>query len=113
MRVNLRARYEHDCSRCALVGTVLFPAPHRLEGRSWTEPCAADLYCCGSEGDGEMGPSILARTSSKPSDYASAPASIIRDNYMKAEQSTMGPALVAGYWFAVAAGLVKHEEQGR
>lgn len=107
-QVSMKPRYEHDCDGCTYLGTTSFPAPHSTDKEEWTKMKVADLYVCGQRDI--LGPSIIARMSSEGSDYSSAPASIIRDQYLTMTQfSTHGPALIAAYWFACAAGHVKHE----
>ena len=102
-------KFQHNCEVCEYLGTITYPAPHRKDGKDYTEQKSADLYCCAGE---IMGASIIARHGSNGSDYASCPASIIRTNYLKMNEfSTCGPALIAGYYFACAKGLIKNENK--
>lgn len=116
---NPHPRYTHDCDHCKYLGSITFPAPHREtmvsgEEKRWTETFAADLYVCvGQPRADKSDGTIIARWASEGSHYASSDASTIREHYMRSELSTMGPALIAGYWFAVAARHITHLEVKR
>jgi len=64
-------RYEHDCTVCRFLGTTSYIDP-------WSGmEIDADLYfCADAEPRMHMGGTCLARISSEPSAYASAPLSI-------------------------------------
>jgi hypothetical protein len=65
----------------------------------------ADLYCCGKG----FQTSIIARFSSKGSDYASMPANLFVQHYIDKtpeDFSTAAPFLMAAYYFAKAKGVL-------
>lgn len=98
--------FTHDCDRCVLVGSITYPAP-MWNGQVKTQSMRrADLYCCPEQA---LGADIIARFSDEGSDYSSMPASMIRDHFLSLgnkEYATSTPALIAGYVFAKAKGLV-------
>jgi hypothetical protein len=101
--------FKHDCQKCDYLGSITFPARYiNKEGNEYTKPQKADPYCCGSEKSLE-GKSIIARFSSEGSSYASSPTQIIRSHYFSNSLATATPALIAGYWFSVSKGLVRHK----
>src|SRR5258708_16544052 len=95
----MKAKYIHDCELCTFLGTITYPAA--LSDK--TAPLRnADLYHCFDS----LGGTVIARFSSKGSNYASCPASIVRHSYVGArEYSTSMPALITAYIFAKAKGL--------
>lgn len=98
--------YKHDCSRCHHLGSIVYPAPYSLNGRKWTEMRRADLYICNI--GQTLGPDLIARFSSRGSDYASSMAKLMKEHYLKQDEfCTHGPALIAAYYFAKAKGLIK------
>ena len=117
----MKPRYQHDCDRCVFLGHIVYPSPrstwkgdwpNQTLVKAWTVDEHADLYCCMSEKpeDAEtLGRSLIARHSSKGSDYASCPHNLVRRDYFKNELSSHGPAVIAAYWFAVAKGLIQHQ----
>ena len=106
----MKTRYIHDCLCCTYLGSVSYPAPHNTEEKEWTEEKYAELYCCtAGRYEPAIGRTIIARFSSKGSDYASSPHTLIAKGYHQNEQSTSGPALIAAYWFAVAKKLIEHK----
>lgn len=97
-------KYKHDCDQCHFVGNISYPGPLSDGSAPLTN---ADLYYC-ERAESDMGGSVIARHSSDGPDYASAPVSIIKSHYLTMEQfSTSGPALIAGYYFTKAKGLIK------
>lgn len=105
--------FTHDCKACQYLGSITFPA--RLlgnQGKEYTSPKRADLYCCGSKESSkgiEEAKTIVARFSSQDNDYASSPCQIIKKYYFSDSMATGTPALIAGYWFAVSKGLIAHK----
>lgn len=101
--------FTHDCQKCDYLGSITFPARYiNKEGKEYTKPQEADLYCCGSEKSHE-GKSIIARFSSEGGDYASSPSQIIKRHYFNDSLATGTTALIAGYWFSVSKGLITHK----
>lgn len=64
-------KYQHTCKSCLFLGTYEYEGP-LSDGT--TQHFIDDLYIC--PGD-SLGPTILARHSSKGSDYSSMPRSIL------------------------------------
>jgi len=95
----MKAKYIHDCELCTFLGTITYPAP--LSDK--TAPLRnADLYHCFDS----LGGTVIARFSSKGSNYASAPVSIVKEHYIgMREYATSTPALISAYIFAKAKGL--------
>jgi len=102
--LTLKPRYKHDCDDCVLVGAITYPAPLS----TGTAPMRnADLYYCANS-DAADGGSVLARFSSRGSDYASVSLKILKHHYIKEDHcSTNGPALIAAWIFTKAKSLVK------
>ena len=85
----VKPRWEHDCQRCQFLGRYDFAGPLSDDT---TEACQADLYYC----EGSLGGSLIGRMSSRDSDYASTPLSlVIRDEErMRAQPATHTPAIL-------------------
>lgn len=102
-----KPRFQHDCDACQFLGHVYYPGP-LITGESPLRH--ADLYFC-KQADAAMGSTVIARFSSKGSDYASTPVRILEGHYLKSAAqghlSTSGPALIAAYYFAKAKRLFK------
>ena len=96
----MKPRFRHDCSGCQYLGTAHVPSP-MSDGTSpnrWY-----DFYYCPKADGG----SILASYASRDSAYASCMVCIIRDSYIGRDlYATACPALITGFFFAVAKGLI-------
>jgi hypothetical protein len=107
----MKKRYRHDCDSCEYLGSISYPAPHydttRLGNELYHVMRNADLYFCAHADGG----SVIARFSSKGSDYASSPYRLVEtgitpDNRGKKGWSTSGPALATALLFAKVKGLI-------
>lgn len=96
--------FEHDCKRCIYLGSIDFPSARVSDMAEWTVQVKAALYIC----EDVLGPTLIARFSSEGSDYASCPASIVKDQYLTMEEyCSSSVALIAAYYFARAKRLLK------
>ncbi len=109
----MKPRYTHDCDKCQWLGSITYPAPHFTEERGTYHVMRnADLYVCIS-GTSHLDTSVIARFSSRGSDYASSPVALmprrepIPDMKGRLGYSTSGPALNTAYDFAKVQGLIK------
>lgn len=112
----MKPRYKHDCDSCQFLATIYYPAPHynsdAADGKAsvYHVHKHADLYFCKCDGG-----TVIARFSSKGSDYASRPMFIraedgsARDSNGVCGWSTAGPALATAALYAKVMGLYKGE----
>ena len=77
----MKARHQHDCPDCRLLGTLDYLNDDGSERQ-------VDLYSCTTP----IGASLIARYSGEPSDYSSMPTNVLADALHVAE-----PGLVAAY----------------
>lgn len=105
----MKPRYQHDCSRCQYLGTIHYPAPQYTEAKGdYTVMRWADLYYCGNC-ESDCGGTVIARFSSRGSNYASCPISIIHRSIAANKidgWSTSGPALATAVLFAEVQKLI-------
>lgn len=100
----MKPHYQHDCDQCVWLGSITFPAPLSTGQAPLTN---ADLYYC----ERCDGGTVIARFSSKGSNYASCPVNIIEQSYLPRlavhnQMSTACPALIVGYLFGIAKKLI-------
>lgn len=110
----MKPRYQHDCSDCQWLGSIDYPAPHHTKGRGdYTVMKHADLYFC-LQCAMSIGGTVIARFSSRGSNYASMPVFLVQNSIMQKiefyDWSTEMPALKTAVMFAKVKKLIPTEK---